>query len=128
MNRNNTETTLDRSVVRNIKCYTALFNCFHVPYTVSQKKLTLETRHVPRATSRESTPSFVLKRDAYLRHLIGCIRVSYNRTRGWDTNLFSSHRMSVTYSSRTIIQVRINIFNKNGVYYCTKHERIYLTT
>lgn len=115
--------------VRNIKYCTALLNRFHVPYTVSQKKLTLEpVTYLVRP--RENQP--LLSSWKETRTCVIWLVVPVFRIIGLEagaTNLFSSHRMSVT-RSHTIIQVRINIFNKNGVYITrtynlTTHRRRY---
>lgn len=115
--------------VRNIKYCTALLNRFHVPYTVSQKKLTLEpVTYLVRP--RENQP--LLSSWKETRTCVIWLVVPVFRIIGLEagaTNLFSSYRMSVT-RSHTIIQVRINIFNKNGVYITrtynlTTHRRRY---
>lgn len=115
--------------VRNIKYCTALLNRFHVPYTVSQKKLTLEpVTYLVRP--RENQP--LLSSWKETRTCVIWLVVPVFRIIGLEagaTNLFSSHRMSVT-RSHTIIRVRINIFNKNGVYITrtynlTTHRRRY---
>lgn len=129
MNRNNTGNNTRSKCLWGILNCTALLNRFHVPYTVSQKKLTLEpVTYLVRP--RENQP--LLSSWKETRTCVIWLVVPVFRIIGLEagaTNLFSSHRMSVT-RSHTIIRVRINIFNKNGVYITrtynlTTHRRRY---